>query len=160
MKAATELTLDELYDEFDFLHDWEERCELLIDLGMELEQLSPEEKNEENRVHGCQSMVWMTTELDEQGRMHVRANSDAMLVSGLIVVLLALFDGKTPNEVLDTEVKPVFDKLGLDVHLSTARKNGLAGMVQRVKRDAVSYHNQMEGDGTTVTEIRRREERL
>ncbi|MCA9091003.1 MAG: SufE family protein [Planctomycetaceae bacterium] len=140
--AATELmTLDELYEEFDFLPDWEDRCDFLIDLGMELPKLSSDEKIEPNRVHGCQSMVWLVTELDDSGDepvLRVRANSDAMIVNGLIAVLLAIYDGKTPREVLDADAAEIFKRLELDRHLSSQRKNGLSGMVTRLRQLAAA----------------------
>jgi len=130
--AATELmTLDELYEEFDFLPDWEDRCDFLIDLGMEDEKIEP------NRVHGCQSMVWLVTELDKSGDepvLRVRANSDAMIVNGLIAVLLAIYDDKTPREVLEADAAEIFKRLELDRHLSSQRKNGLSGMVTRIRQ--------------------------
>ncbi|WP_231734013.1 SufE family protein [Calycomorphotria hydatis] len=141
MKVLQQLTLDELYAEFDFLNDWEERCEFLIDVGLEMADLPAEDKTEQNRVHGCQSNVWMTTELTETepARMRIHAESDAMLVNGLIAVVLAIFDDETPQEIAATDVKPIFHRLGLDQHLSTARKNGLGGMVRRIQEDAREY---------------------
>jgi cysteine desulfuration protein SufE len=140
VKSLSELTVDDLVDEFEFLGTWEDRCDYLIDLGFELPEMPAEEKNEQNRVHGCQSMVWMTVRpyRDEAGqtRLEVRADSDAMLVKGLIAVLLTVYDGKTPREILETDVASVFKKLGLDRHLSSARKNGLAGMVKRIQQEA------------------------
>ena len=140
MKSLSELTVDDLVDEFEFLGSWEERCEYLIDLGFELPPLPPEDKTERTRVHGCQSLVWLTVrpETDAAGetRLEVRADSDAMIVKGLIAVLLTVYDGKTPREVLETDVAAVFTRLGLDQHLSSARKNGLAGMVTRIREEA------------------------
>ena len=140
MKSLSDLTIDDLVDEFEFLGSWEDRCEYLIDLGFELPPLLAEDKTERNRVHGCQSLVWMTVRpvRDETGetRLDIRADSDAMLVKGLIAVLLTVYNGKTPREVLDTDVAAVFTKLGLDRHLSSARKNGLAGMVKRIREEA------------------------
>ena len=141
MKSLPELTVEDLVDEFEFLGSWEDRCEYLIDLGFELPSLPAEEKTERNRVHGCQSHVWMTVQpvTDETGetRLDIRADSDAMLVKGLIAVLLTVYDGKTPREVLETDVAGVFTRLGLDRHLSSARKNGLAGMVKRIQEEAM-----------------------
>lgn len=135
------MSIEDLVDEFEFLGSWEDRCEYLIDLGFELPSLPAEEKTERNRVHGCQSLVWMTVKplKDEAGetRLEIRADSDAMLVKGLIAVLLTVYDGKTPREVLETDVAGVFTRLGLDRHLSSARKNGLAGMVKRIQEEAV-----------------------
>ena len=142
MKSLSELTVEDLVDEFEFLGSWEDRCEYLIDLGFELPEMPAEEKTERNRVHGCQSMVWMTVHpyRDEAGetRLEVHADSDAMIVKGLIAVLLTVYNGKTPREVMETDIAGVFTKLGLDRHLSSARKNGLAGMVKRIQQEAAN----------------------
>ena len=133
------ITIDELLEEFDFLGDWEERCDFLIDLGFELPPMPETEKTEVNRVHGCQSMVWLTTDLQEaDGRkvLRINADSDALIVKGLIAVLLAIYQNRTPEEVLKIDVKDYFSRLQLDKYLSTQRKNGLMGMVERVQREA------------------------
>jgi cysteine desulfuration protein SufE len=131
------LTVPEIIDEFEFLGDWEERCEYLIDLGFALPEMPADEKTEANRVHGCQSNVWLVTRerTDGQGRtvIDVVADSDAYIVKGLIAVLLAMYSGRTPQEILATDAKDIFARLGLDRHLSTARKNGLGGMVTRIR---------------------------
>ena len=130
------MNLAELTAEFDELPDWEDRCDLLIDLGMELPDLSAEEKVEANRVHGCQSNVWLvmiTSGTGEQQRIKIRAQSEAMIVNGLICVLLAIYDGKTPQEILEISPQAIFQRLDLDRHLSPQRKNGLSGMVQRIR---------------------------
>ena len=133
------ITIDELLEEFDFLGDWEERCDFLIDLGFELPPMPETEKTESNRVHGCQSMVWLTTDLQESdGRkvLRINADSDALIVKGLIAVLLAIYQNRTPDEVLKIDVKDYFSRLQLDKYLSTQRKNGLMGMVERVQQEA------------------------
>lgn len=133
------ITIDELLQEFEFLSDWEERCDFLIDLGFELPPMPETDKTEANRVHGCQSMVWLTTELQESdGRqvLQITADSDALIVKGLIAVLLAIYQNKTPDEVLKIDVKDYFSQLQLDKYLSTQRKNGLMGMVERVQQKA------------------------
>jgi cysteine desulfuration protein SufE len=134
------MSIDDLFDEFEFLGEWEDRCEYLIDLGFELHPMPAEEKNELTRVHGCQSLVWMTVQPttgdDGETRLDIHADSDAMIVKGLIAVLLTLYNGKTPRDVLETDVAGAFTKLGLDRHLSSARKNGLAGMVKRIQEEA------------------------
>ena len=133
-------TLEELYEEFEFLGNWEDRCEYLIDLGLDLPSLPDPQKNECTRVHGCQSLVWLVTDWEGGGgpaRLRLAADSDAMIVKGLIAVLSAMYDGRTAEEVLDVDVPAIFAKLGLDEHLSTARKNGFSGMVARVRESAV-----------------------
>ena len=136
--SAAVMSLDELREEFEFLGNWEDQCELLIDLGMELPKLPAEDKNEQTRVHGCQSLVWLTVD-EADDRLQIAAESDAMIVNGLIAVLLATFDRKTPAEALAVDVDSVFSSLGLDEHLSSARKSGLAGMVQRIRGEAARF---------------------
>lgn len=140
MKSLSEMSIDDLYDEFEFLGDWEDRCEYLIDLGFELPAMLAEEKTELTRVHGCQSLVWLTVQPvagdDGETRLEIHADSDAMIVKGLIAVLLTVYNGKTPRDVMTTDVAGVFTRLGLDRHLSSARKNGLAGMVKRIQEEA------------------------
>lgn len=129
-------TLDELRDELRECDSWEEQCALLMEFGEELPDLPAAEKVEANRVHGCQSRVWLVSQLtgaNGDARLHVKAKSDARFVDGLIVVLLSLFDGKSPHQVLATDAKQVFSELGLEGQLVPQRKNGLYAMVERVR---------------------------
>lgn len=133
------ISIEELIEEFEHLADWEERCDFLIDLGFELPPMPASDKTEKNRVHGCQSMVWLTTainQLDDTKVVQINADSDALIVKGLIAVLLAIYNNKTPEEILNIDVKHYFSELKLDKYLSTQRKNGLFGMVERVQREA------------------------
>ncbi len=137
--TSSMITIEELLTEFEFLSDWEERCDFLIDLGFELPEMPDSDKTEQNRVHGCQSMVWMTTSLQEEGDrkvLQINADSDALIVKGLIAVLLAIYQSKSPEEVLVIDVKQYFSQLQLDKYLSSQRKNGLFGMVERVQQEA------------------------
>ncbi|QDU79366.1 Cysteine desulfuration protein SufE [Polystyrenella longa] len=134
------VTLEEIYEDFEDLSDWEARCDYLIDLGFELPDFPVEEKTEENRVHGCQSMVWLTAELNKEQQppvMAIQADSDAMIVKGLIGVILAIYSNRPPEEVIKTDVEEIFAKLGLTRHLSPARRNGLFGMVKRIRQLAI-----------------------
>ena len=133
------MPLDELIEEFDFLGDWEARCDFLIDLGFELPKLPEEAKIEANRVHGCQSNVWLiekTSGDNQTQKIEFLANSDAMIVNGLIAVLLAIYNEKTPKQILETDVEEIFTRLELDRHLSPQRRNGLFGMVKRIQQIA------------------------
>jgi len=134
------MTLDDLIQEFDDLGDWEARCEYLIDLGKELPKLPDADRIEKNRVHGCQSNVWLVADVhpDSEGKPVIGfvANSDAMIVSGLIAVLTLLYNGKRAEEILATDIQAVFKRLELDRHLSPQRRNGLFGMVKRVREIA------------------------
>ena len=133
MPTATIPELSEIEEAFELLDDWETRFEYLLDLGRRLPPLPPGGQREENRVHGCQASVWMLMGVDEQGRMELRAQSDAFIVNGLIAILLSLYDGRTPSEVLAVDAEAVFRKLELDSHLSPTRRNGLHSMIGRVR---------------------------
>ncbi len=136
MPGLQDLTIDELIEEFEFLGLWEDQCRYLIELGEELPDLSPAEKVETNRVHGCQSQVWFVPEIHKDAAgvtIEIRAKSDARIVDGLIVVLLALVNGKTPAEILETDFAGTFKKLGLESQLVPQRRNGLYSMVERIR---------------------------
>jgi cysteine desulfuration protein SufE len=126
------MDLDEIVETFEALEPGEERYRYLIELGKGLEGLPEELKIEPNRVHGCQSRVWMVVE-PEGGRLHVRADSDAFIVRGLVAIVLALFDHRTPAEVGALDPTVTFGRLGLEQMLSMGRRNGLYSMVQRLK---------------------------
>jgi cysteine desulfuration protein SufE len=129
------MTIDQLLEEFNSLEDWEERCDFLIDLGFELQGLPPEAKTEENRVHGCQSNVWLVARVKQNGEpvIELEADSDSMLVKGLVSVLLTIYSGRTTAEILEIDVKDIFAQLGFDRYLSSARRNGLFGMVKKIR---------------------------
>jgi cysteine desulfuration protein SufE len=139
-------TLDELLKEFQDLEDWEERYDYLIDLGKQLPELPPELKTSENVVKGCMSTVWLATTIqpapDGQKRVEIQADSDALIVKGLIVALLAVFDHRTPEEILKLDENHYFGQLGLNQHLSPQRRNGLFAMVKRVKQIALDVASQ------------------
>lgn len=129
------MTLEKLISNFEMLGDWEERYGYLIDLGKKLPSLSEVEKSDDNRVHGCQAMVWMIVEQDPErpGALRIRADSDAFIVRGLIAVLQLIYNGRAPGEILATDARAVLTRLGLDKHLSPTRKNGLFAMVERIR---------------------------
>lgn len=129
------MTIDELADNFEVLGDWEERYAYLIDLGKKLPGLSEADKTEANRVHGCQAMVWLKMEpaANQPGALHIQADSDAFIVRGLIAVLMILYDGRKPAEIVEIDSRSVLSRLGLDRHLSPTRKNGLFAMIERIK---------------------------
>jgi cysteine desulfuration protein SufE len=118
-------------EEFAFFGDWTERYQYLIDLGRQLPPFPDDRKTEENRVHGCQSMVWLIPSGDAS-RMHFDAASDSAIVSGLIALVLRVYSDRSAREILDTE--PSFiQEIGLAKHLSPTRSNGLAAMLARLK---------------------------
>ena len=133
------MSIDELIQEFEELGDWDDQCDYLIDLGRELPKLSQEAKTEANRVHGCQSNVWLVAQVRPTVPPIIEflANSDAIIVNGLIAVLTILYSGHTPQEILAIDAREVFTKLGLERHLSSQRRNGLFGMVDRIRRIAL-----------------------
>jgi cysteine desulfuration protein SufE len=132
-------SIEEILEEFEDMEDWEERYEYLIELGRELPKLDDSCMCEDNLVHGCMSTVWLVVEPTDTGALHVRADSDSLIVKGLIVVLLAAFDQKAPQAMLDVDAESLFDRLGLSQHLSANRRNGLFSMVQRVRKLAVEH---------------------
>jgi cysteine desulfuration protein SufE len=135
MTAADE-ALAELETEFDLLGDWEERFRYVIELGRGLEPLTDAERSDDNKVRGCASQVWLVAERTGDGRLRFRGDSDAHLVRGLIAILLRLYSGRTPAEILSVDAKAAVERLGLPGALSTQRSNGLFSMVERIRRIA------------------------
>ena len=129
-------TLDDLFAEFELLGDWEERYRYVIELGRELAPLSDAERSEANKVRGCASQVWLVTEPQSTGALGFRGDSDAHIVRGLIAILLRLYSGRRPEDILAFDAKAAFERLGLAGALSAQRSNGLASMVTRIRRDA------------------------
>jgi cysteine desulfuration protein SufE len=126
------MQLDEIIETFEALDEGEERYRFLMDLGKQVPGLDEIDKTEASIVRGCQSRVWMVGHKAD-GALHLRADSDAFIVRGLIAVLLALYDGQPVERVLAIDPKVTFEQLGLDAHLSMGRRNGLWSMVQRVR---------------------------
>jgi cysteine desulfuration protein SufE len=134
------MTIEEIESNFQFLEDWEDRYKYLIELGQGLEPLKPEERTPETKVRGCASQVWLVSDFRDAGgaSLHFRGDSDAHIVKGLIAVLLALYSGRTPAEILATDANEVFTRLGLNEHLSPQRSNGFIAMVNRIRHDAAA----------------------
>jgi cysteine desulfuration protein SufE len=128
--------LAELKDEFELLGDWEERYRYVIELGKDLAPLTDAERTEAHKVRGCASQVWLVTEPQADGTLRFRGDSDAHIVRGLIAILLRLYSGRDPSEILAFDAKAAFEQLGLAGALSTQRSNGLVSMVGRIRRDA------------------------
>jgi len=130
--TITERAAD-IEDEFAFLDDWEDRYAHIIDLGKANPTLQPEERTEQTKVRGCASQVWMViTEMTED-RLEVRAESDAMIVSGLISLLIRLFSGASRAEIAAFDADAFLEKIGVTGALSAQRSNGLASMLARIK---------------------------
>lgn len=135
------MTIEDLIDDFSFLDDWEDRYRYVIELGKGLAPLSETEHSDANKVQGCVSQVWLVTEPDRNGEapnIEFRGDSDAFIVRGLIAIVLRIYSGKSAKEILDIDAREIFEKLGLNEHLSPQRSNGLYSMVERVKSDAAA----------------------
>ncbi len=126
------MSYEDIAADLEFLDNWEDRLAYIIDLGKAMPPLAESERNELSKVRGCASQVWLVPEMKD-GKMHFRGQSDAMIVSGVIAVLLELVNDKTPEEILAIDVRAEFDKLGLASHLSAQRANGLAAMAERIQ---------------------------
>jgi cysteine desulfuration protein SufE len=133
-------TIDDILSDFELFEDWDERYRYLIDLGRRLEPLPESAKTDANKVRGCASQVWLETRKilgnDGKQRLSFKGDSDAHIVKGLVALILALFDRKTPAEILGTNAQDVFDRLELAQHLSMQRANGVRAMVERIKAEA------------------------
>ena len=125
---------DAIIDEFSFFGDWTERYQYLIDLGRKLPQFPDEWKTEDNKVHGCQSQVWLVASGDAK-RMEFSAISDSAIVSGLIALLLRVYSGRSARDIVDTSPRFV-ESIGLEKHLSPTRNNGLAAMLKTIQDKA------------------------
>ena len=124
----------EVIEEFSLFDDWMDRYQYLIDLGRRLPEFPESLRTEENRIRGCQSQVWFEAE-QEDGRLRFRAISDAAIVSGLIALLLRVYSGKRPQDILDTPPDFV-TALQLETHLSPTRSNGLSSMLKAIRNFA------------------------
>ncbi|MEE2826958.1 MAG: SufE family protein [Planctomycetota bacterium] len=134
-------TVDELLQEFQEMEDWDERYDYIIDLGRELPALDGALQTEEHLVQGCMSTVWLIAHVDsgESRQVQIQADSDSIIVKGLIVILLAHYDGKPATEILKSDPVKLFEQLGLNQHLSPQRRNGLFSMVKRLKQLATDH---------------------
>ncbi len=133
--------IEAVVDEFSLCHDWDERYELLIEMGNELPGLPEELQVEENQVEGCMSTVWMVAEYHpgDPPAITIEADSDSLIVRGLIAVLLSVYSGRSPQEILGCDIHCLFERLELDKHLSTQRRNGLNAMIKRVHALAAAH---------------------
>ena len=128
---------DEIIEEFNEFDDWMDRYQLLIDMGEEQAPLPAEEKNESNLIDGCQSRVWIVCD-EQDGRLHFRAESDALIVKGIIALLIRVINDHTPQEILDAKLHFI-DDIGLREHLSPTRSNGLLAMIKQINFYALAY---------------------
>ncbi len=132
---------DEVIEEFSEMSDWMDRYQLLIDLGEEQAPLPAADKTEQNLIDGCQSRVWLVCD-EHDGILTFRAESDALIVKGIVTLLMRVLSGHTPDEILNAELYFI-EKIGLTEHLSPTRSNGLLAMVKQMRMYALAYKTKM-----------------
>jgi|SRR5665647_1306209 len=134
------MTIDEIRDNFALLDDWDDRYRYVIELGRTLDPMPETEHSAANKVQGCASQVWLSkrVERDSAGKPLLKylGDSDAHIVRGLIAILLTLYSGRPPQEILGTDALAVFNEFGFREHLTPQRSNGLRAMVERIRSDA------------------------
>ena len=128
---------DEIIAEFSDFEDWMDRYQLLIDMGSDEEPLDEQYKTEQNLIDGCQSRVWLQADLID-GMVHFRAESDALIVKGIVALLVRVLSDHTPQEILDADLYFI-DQIGLREHLSPTRSNGLGAMLKQMKMYALAF---------------------
>lgn len=136
MKTINELQ-DEIIEEFSELDDWMDRYQMLIDLGNEQDSLDELYKTEQNLIEGCQSRVWLQADYID-GKIHFQAESDALIVKGIIALLIKVVSDHTPDEILDSDLYFI-EKIGLKEHLSPTRSNGLLSMIKQIRMYALAF---------------------
>ena len=129
---------DEVIAEFEGFDDWMDRYQLLIDLGNEQAPLAAEYKTEQNLIDGCQSRVWLQADLTDEGLVHFQAESDALIVKGIVTLLIRVLDLQTPQDILAADLYFI-DRIGLTEHLSPTRSNGLVAMVKQMRMYALAF---------------------
>ena len=127
----------EIVEEFDFLEDWEQKYEYIIDLGKELKGIPEDQKKEENLIKGCQSKVWLNAEYKD-GKLVFNADSDGILPKGIVSLLVSIYSGHSTQEILDSDFNFI-SEIGLQEFLSPSRANGLMAMTQQIKFYAVAF---------------------
>jgi cysteine desulfuration protein SufE len=133
------MTIDDIRDNFALLDDWDDRYRYVIELGRTLTPMPEEEHSAANKVQGCASQVWLSRQIGRAGKEPVLTylgDSDAHIVRGLIAILLTLYSGRTPQQILSTDAAAVFDEFGFREHLTPQRSNGLRSMIERIRTDA------------------------
>lgn len=141
MKTINELQ-DEVIEEFSDFDDWMDKYQLLIDLGNDQQPLDPKYKTKQNLIDGCQSRVWLQADLVD-GKVVFQAESDALIVKGIISLLIQVVSGHTPDEILESDLYFI-EKIGLKEHLSPTRSNGLLAMVKQMRMYALAFKAKMQ----------------
>jgi cysteine desulfuration protein SufE len=134
---SIEETEKEIVEEFDMFDDWMQKYEHLIDLGKSLPMISEKEKTEDRLIKGCQSRVWLKSEL-KNGKIIYTADSDAIITKGMVALMVRVLSDHTPDEIINAKMDFV-EKVGLTKHLSPTRSNGLLSMIKQMKMDALAY---------------------
>jgi len=133
-------SIDTIRDDFAFLDDWQERYRYIIELGNDLPPYPEEARDDQHKVRGCASQVWLHTTIGEGSDPQIvfHGDSDAHIVRGLVAIMLALYSGRRASQIVATDAEETMRSLGLDEHLTPQRANGLRSMVQRIKQEAAS----------------------
>lgn len=131
---------DQLIEDFELFDDWEGKYEYIIDLGKQLSPLADQHKQDENKIKGCQSTVWLVSRF-EDGKLYFEADSDAVIVRGLVSMLIKVLSGHAPSEIAAAELYFI-DRIGMTKHLAQTRSNGLLSMVKQMKFYALAYQTQ------------------
>lgn len=139
--ASIQTIQEEIIDEFSLFEDWMQRYEYIIELGKSLPLIDDAHKTDENIIKGCQSKVWVHGELKDK-LLHFTADSEAILTKGIIAILIRVFSGQPPQDIIDSGTGFI-DKIGLKEHLSATRANGLVSMIKQMKLYAVAYQTQL-----------------
>ncbi len=134
------MSIDDIIENFSLLDDWDDRYRYVIELGRELTPLPDAARTDANKVQGCASQVWLSTDVKPDGKdgpvLTFAGDSDAHIVRGLIAILFAFYSGKPARTILDGDAIALFNRLGLREHLTPQRSNGFKSMVERIKADA------------------------
>src|SRR5437899_5594882 len=134
------MTIDEIRENFELLDDWDDRYRYVIELGRTLEPMPEAEHSAANKVQGCASQVWLARQIGRSSsgkpQLTYLGDSDAHIVRGLIAILLTLYSGRTPQQILASDALAIFDEFGFREHLTPQRSNGLRAMVERIRSDA------------------------
>lgn len=136
MKTINEIQ-DEIIEEFSDFDDWMDKYQLLIDMGSDQPSLDEKYKNEQNLIDGCQSRVWLQADM-EGNKLHFQAESDALIVKGIVTLLIRVLNDHTPQEIMDADLYFI-ERIGLSEHLSPTRSNGLLAMVKQMKMYALAF---------------------
>ncbi|MBP5375337.1 MAG: SufE family protein [Bacteroidaceae bacterium] len=132
----------EVIEEFEGFDDWMDKYQMLIDLGSEQEPLPDQYKVESNLIDGCQSRVWLQADLTPEGTIHFQAESDALIVKGIVTLLIRVLDNQTPDDILSADLHFIED-IGLKEHLSPTRSNGLLAMMKQMKMYALAFKSKL-----------------